>query len=389
MVSILAKILGIIGGGQLGLMLAEAANQMPEHVSQVIVLDPTPNCPASEAGAKQITADFKDENAILELAEKCDVITYEIESGNSDVLKKLESKCTINPSPETLKIIQDKLRQKEFLSQNGISVAEFSEINTLDELKKSIENFGLPVLLKVRKDAYDGRGNYKITSTDQIDKAYKSFDSKELMVEKYIDFKMEVSVIAGRNTNAEITTFPIVENVHEENILRMTIAPARVSDIVRKKAELIAHKTMEVLKGAGIFGIEMFVTNNDEILINEIAPRVHNSGHHTLQSSKTTQFEQHLRAILGLKLGSTELIHQTIMYNILGPSNFNGKYILDFQGYAANDDVFLKMYGKKISKPKRKLGHFNVVDIDNSKNIEKLILRVNKIKDSISFQNLA
>ena len=146
---------------------------------------------------------------------------------------------------------------------------------------------------------------------------------------------------------------------------------------------------MEVLKGAGIFGIEMFVTNNDEILINEIAPRVHNSGHHTLQSSKTTQFEQHLRAILGLKLGSTELIHQTIMYNILGPSNFNGKYILDFQGYAANDDVFLKMYGKKISKPKRKLGHFNVVDIDNSKNIEKLILRVNEIKDSISFQNLA
>ena len=389
MVSILAKILGIIGGGQLGLMLAEAANQMPEHVSQVIVLDPTPNCPASVAGAKQITADFKDENAILELAEKCDVITYEIESGNSDLLKKLESKCTINPSPETLKIIQDKLQQKEFLSQNGISVAEFSEINTLDELKKSIENFGLPVLLKVRKDAYDGRGNYKITSTDQIDKAYKSFDSKELMVEKYIDFKMEVSVIAGRNTNAEITTFPIVENVHEENILRMTIAPARVSDIVRKKAELIAHKTMEVLKGAGIFGIEMFVTNNDEILINEIAPRVHNSGHHTLQSSKTTQFEQHLRAILGLKLGSTELIHQTIMYNILGPSNFNGKYILDFQGYAANDDVFLKMYGKKISKPKRKLGHFNVVDIDNSKNIEKLILRVNEIKDSISFQNLA
>jgi len=385
----LTKILGVIGGGQLGLMLAEAANQMPEYVSQVIVLDPTPNCPASQAGAKQITADFKDENAILELAERCDVITYEIESGNSDVLKKLESKCTINPSPETLKIIQDKLQQKKFLSQNGISVAEFSEINTLDELKKSIENFGLPVLLKVRKDAYDGRGNYKITSTDQIDNAYKSFDNKELMVEKYIDFKMEVSVIAGRNTNAEIITFPIVENVHEENILRMTIAPARVSDIVRKKAESIAHKTMEVLKGAGIFGIEMFVTNNDEILINEIAPRVHNSGHHTLQSSKTSQFEQHLRAILGLKLGSTELIHQTIMYNILGPSDFNGKYILDFQGYDASDDVFLKMYGKEISKPKRKLGHFNVVDIDNSKNIEKLILRVNEIKDSISFQNLA
>jgi 5-(carboxyamino)imidazole ribonucleotide synthase len=382
----LAKILGIIGGGQLGLMLTEAAKTMPEYISEIIVLDPTQNCPASKAGARQIIGDFKDENAISKLAESCDIITYEIESGNSDVLKKLENKCVINPSPETLKIIQDKLRQKEFLSKHQIAVAEFHEINTLNDLKKSIEYFGLPVLLKVRKDAYDGRGNYKITSSDEIETAYASFDNKELMVEKYIDFKMEVSVIAGRNTNAEIITFPIVENIHEENILRMTIAPARVSDTVRKRAESIAHKTMEVLKGAGIFGIEMFVTDNDEILINEIAPRVHNSGHHTLQSSKTSQFEQHLRAIFGLKLGSTELIHRTIMYNILGPSDFHGKY----KPITINaNDVFLKMYGKEISKPKRKLGHFNVVDIDNSKDIEKLISRVNEIKDSVSFENLA
>jgi len=382
----LAKILGIIGGGQLGLMLTEAAKTMPEYISDIIVLDPTQNCPASKAGAKQIIGDFKDENAISKLAESCDIITYEIESGNSDVLKKLENKCVINPSPETLKIIQDKLRQKEFLSKHQIAVAEFHEINTLNDLKKSIEYFGLPVLLKVRKDAYDGRGNYKITSSDEIEIAYASFDNKELMVEKYIDFKMEVSVIAGRNTNAEIITFPIVENIHEENILRMTIAPARVSDTVRKKAESIAHKTMEVLKGAGIFGIEMFVTNNDEILINEIAPRVHNSGHHTLQSSKTSQFEQHLRAILGLKLGGTELVHRTVMYNILGPSDFHGKY----KPITINaNDVFLKMYGKEISKPKRKLGHFNVVDTDNSKDIEKLISRVNEIKDSVSFENLA
>jgi len=382
----LAKILGIIGGGQLGLMLTEAAKTMPEYISDIIVLDPTQNCPASKAGAKQIIGDFKDENAISKLAESCDIITYEIESGNSDVLKKLENKCVINPSPETLKIIQDKLRQKEFLSKHQIAVAEFHEINTLNDLKKSIEYFGLPVLLKVRKDAYDGRGNYKITSSDEIETAYASFDNKELMVEKYIDFKMEVSVIAGRNTNAEIITFPIVENIHEENILRMTIAPARVSDTVRKRAESIAHKTMEVLKGAGIFGIEMFVTDNDEILINEIAPRVHNSGHHTLQSSKTSQFEQHLRAILGLKLGGTELVHRTVMYNILGPSDFHGKY----KPITINaNDVFLKMYGKEISKPKRKLGHFNVVDTDNSKDIEKLISRVNEIKDSVSFENLA
>jgi len=380
----LAKILGVIGGGQLGLMLTEAANQMPEYISQVVVLDPTPNCPASQAGAKQIIADFKDENAILDLAEKSDIITYEIESGNSDVLKKLENKTIINPSPDTLKIIQDKLEQKKFLLKNKIPIAEFAEINNLNELKKIITDFGLPVLLKVRKDAYDGRGNYKISSIDEISKAYSSFTNKPLMVEKFVDFKMEVSVIASRNTNGEILTYPVVENIHEENILRMTIAPARVSDIVRNKAESIAHNTMEVLKGAGVFGIEMFVTNNDEVLINEIAPRVHNSGHHTLQSSKTSQFEQHLRAILGLKLGSTELIHHTVMYNILGPANFHGKY----KPIIINaDDVFLKMYGKEISKTKRKLGHFNVVDIDDSKNTEKLLDRVNEIKNSISFQN--
>ena len=380
----MAKILGVIGGGQLGLMLTEAANQMPEYISQVVVLDPTPNCPASQAGAKQIIADFKDENAILDLAEKSDIITYEIESGNSDVLKKLENKTVINPSPDTLKIIQDKLEQKKFLLKNKIPIAEFAEINNLNELKKIITDFGLPVLLKVRKDAYDGRGNYKISSIDEISKAYSSFTNKPLMVEKFVDFKMEVAVIASRNTNGEILTYPVVENIHEENILRMTIAPARVSDIVRNKAESIAHNTMEVLKGAGVFGIEMFVTNNDEVLINEIAPRVHNSGHHTLQSSKTSQFEQHLRAILGLKLGSTELIHHTVMYNILGPANFHGKY----KPIIINaDDVFLKMYGKEISKTKRKLGHFNVVDIDDSKNTEKLLDRVNEIKNSISFQN--
>jgi len=380
----LAKILGVIGGGQLGLMLTEAANQMPEYISQVVVLDPTPNCPASQAGAEQIIADFKEENAILELAEKSDIITYEIESGNSDVLKKLENKSIINPSPDTLKIIQDKLEQKKFLLKNKIPIAEFAEVNNLDELKKIIKDFGLPSLLKVRKDAYDGRGNYKISSIDEISKAYMSFSNKPLMLEKFVDFKMEISVIASRNTNGEIATYPVVENIHEENILRMTIAPARVPDIVRNRAESIAHKTMEVLKGAGVFGIEMFVTNNDEVLINEIAPRVHNSGHHTLQSSKTSQFEQHLRAILGLELGSTELIHHTVMYNVLGPSNFHGKYkpiMID-----AND-VFLKMYGKEISKPKRKLGHFNVVDTDDSKNTEKLIARVNEIKNSISFQN--
>ena len=375
----MGKILGIIGGGQLGMMLTEAAKNMPLDISKVIVLDPTKNCPAAKVGAEQIVADFKDESSIRELADRCDIITYEIESGDSIVLKKLESKCQINPSPETLSIIQDKLSQKKFLKENNIPVGKFSEITLRSELEAKIEEFGLPILLKTRRDAYDGRGNFKITSVEQISDALNLFEGRSLMVEEFVDFKMEVSVIAVRNTVGEIKTYPVVENIHEDNILKMTIAPARINTDISKNAEEIAHKTMEVLHGAGVFGIEMFVTQDDQILINEIAPRVHNSGHHTLQSSKTSQFEQHLRAILGLNLGSTELLHPAIMYNILGPKNFKGVYkipTIDF------DNAFLKMYGKLESKPKRKIGHVNLVDQDEI-GIEKLLVNMGKLQENI------
>ncbi len=375
----MAKILGIIGGGQLGMMLTEAAKKMSEHISDVIVLDPTENCPAAKVGATQIVADFKDENAIQELATKSDILTYEIESGNTVILKKLENQCEINPSPHTLQIIQDKFTQKSFLSENNIPVAEFIEIESLSDLQNKIKNFGFPALLKARRDAYDGRGNYKINSESEISKAFEFIGNRAIFLEKFVDFKMEVSVIAARNTRGEISAYPIVENIHEENILRMTIAPARVSFAISEKAKQIATKTMEVLKGAGVFGIEMFVTKNDDILINEIAPRVHNSGHHTLESSKTSQFEQHLRAILGLELGDTTILHPTIMYNILGPRGFQGKYMpvkID------EENVFLKMYGKEESKPKRKLGHFNVVSTE-SQSIPQLLERINNLKNQI------
>ena len=375
----MSKILGIIGGGQLGMMLTEAAKNMPLDISKIIVLDPTENCPASKVGAEQIIADFKDESSIRELAERSDIITYEIESGNSTVLKKLEPTCQINPSPETLEIIQDKLTQKKFLNQNNIPVAKFSEISSISDLETKISELGLPVLLKVRKDAYDGRGNFKIDSTDQILTGMNLFEGKPLMVEEFVDFKMEVSVIAARNTNGQIQTYPVVENIHEDNILKMTIAPARINTEISKNAQDIAHKTMEVLHGAGVFGIEMFVTNSNKVLINEIAPRVHNSGHHTLQSSKTSQFEQHLRAILGLNLGSTELLHPTIMYNILGPKNFKGVYKAPTIN---SNNAFLKMYGKLESKPKRKIGHVNLIDQDNI-GIEELLVSMNKLKESI------
>ena len=377
------KRLGIIGGGQLGMMITEAAQNLNDEISEITVLDPTENCPAAQAGAKQIIGDFKDKDAIVKLAEQSDIITYEIESGNTDVLSKL--KAVIEPSPSTLSIIQDKLSQKKFLSKNGLPVSQFYEIVSLDDLHEKINELGLPVLLKARRDAYDGRGNFKITSPDEVEKAYRHFDGKSLMVEKFVNFKMEVSVIAIRNTKGEIATYPMVENIHEDNILKITIAPARVSDDVIRNAGEIAKKTMQVLNGAGVFGIEMFIDQNNKILINEIAPRVHNSGHHTLQSCKTSQFEQHLRAILGLDLGSTELVHKTVMYNILGPDGFEGKYK---PVQLKKDGVYLKMYGKNISKPYRKLGHFNVVDMNDSKNTSELIGIADEIKNIVSIVSL-
>ena len=380
----MAKVLGIIGGGQLGMMIAEAAQNLPDEISKIIVLDPTENCPAAQLGAQQIVADFKNKEAIVELSQKSDIITYEIESGDSDVLKSVENNAEINPSPETLKIIQDKFLQKTFLKENQIPVADFIEINNIEDVKSGLKLFGFPALLKARRDAYDGRGNFKINSEDEIQKAFDYFKGQKLLLEKFIPFKMEVSVIASRNTKGQIKTYPLVENIHEENILRETIAPARVSDEIIKKAESIANSTMTVLKGAGVFGIEMFVTQENQIIINEIAPRVHNSGHHTLQSSETSQFEQHLRAILGLELGSTKLLHPTIMYNILGSKSFEGKYLpLEL----TEPNVFLKMYGKEISKPSRKLGHFNLVAKENE-TIDQLLEKLETLKEKVTTQPL-
>ncbi len=379
----MTKILGIIGGGQLGMMLTEAAKKMSEYISDVIVLDPTKNCPAAKVGARQIVADFKDKNAIVELSLQSDIITYEIESGNSEVLESISSGVTINPAPATLRIIQDKYLQKKFLRENNLPVPDFVEIGSLDDAIKNIKSFGYPVMLKARRDAYDGRGNFKIENLGEVKQAFEQFNGRPLMLEKVVDFQMEVSVIAARNTKGQIVTYPVVENIHEDNILKITIAPARVNKKISEEAESIAKKTMEVLHGAGVFGIEMFVTKDDKVLINEIAPRVHNSGHHTLQSSLTSQFEQHLRAILGLDLGKTDLLHHTVMCNILGPKGFQGKYktiTID-----QNVGVYLKMYQKDEVKPQRKMGHFNIVDINDTKDIQMLLRKAEEIKSLIKF----
>ena len=379
----MTQVLGIIGGGQLGMMLTESAKKMSEYISDVIVLDPTENCPASKAGAKQIVAEFSDKNAIVELSLQSDVITYEIESGNADVLQSIKNTIPINPSPETLRVIQDKYLQKKFLKENNIPVTDFASVTSVSDIEEKILSFGYPVMLKLRRDAYDGRGNFLITSQEQVKEGFARFEGKLIMLEKNVKFQKEISVIAARNTHGEIVTYPPVENIHEENILRMSIAPARISKKASQEAEQIAKKVMEVFQGAGIFGIEMFVTNDDRVLINEIAPRVHNSGHHTLQSSSTSQFEQHLRAILGLKLGKTDLLHHTVMCNILGPKNLKG----NCKGVRMQqrEGVYLKWYQKDEIKPLRKMGHFNVVDLHDTHNTEQLISMANEIRDSMEF----
>ncbi|MDI1495785.1 MAG: N5-carboxyaminoimidazole ribonucleotide synthase [Cenarchaeum symbiont of Oopsacas minuta] len=373
----MAIVLGIIGGGQLGMMLAEAAKKMPDNISEVVVLDPTLGCPAAQIGVSQIVANFDNYKAIKELAKRSDIITYEIESGNADALESVSNIVQVSPSPDTLRTLQDKYIQKQFLHKHDIPVGKFSVINSIDDVYTKAREFGFPVLLKARYGAYDGRGNYLVDSESCIEKAYEYFSGKPVYMERHIDFDLEVSVIAARNTKGEIKTYPLVENIHKDGILCTTVAPARTDSQVAQNAEQISHMVMENLKGAGVFGIEMFVTSDRKVLINEIAPRVHNSGHHTLQSSATTQFEQHLRAILGLKLGSTILLHRTVMQNILGPKSFSGAYTCDD---IIGDGVYLKMYNKSESRPLRKLGHLNVVETSTN---EDLISRVMSINISI------
>ncbi len=371
----MSKIVGIIGGGQLGMMLTEAALDMPD-ISRVIVLDPTDNCPASQAGADQIKADFKDRDAIRLLAKKSDVITYEIESGDSAVLESLRNTVEISPSPKSLGIIQDKLSQKEFLSAHDISVPDFLSVASPEDLQDGLDKFGYPAVLKARTGGYDGRGNYTILDKKDIPLALEYFGNVPLMLERFVPYVMEISVVVARSTTGQTACYAPAENIHDSGILHQSIYPARVNPDIAQEAERVALRTIQVLEGAGVFGIEMFVLEG-RVMINEIAPRVHNSGHHTLQSCHTTQFQQHLRAILGMELGSTRSRGPAIMYNILGPPGYTGSYN---PPKINHPQVHLKMYGKRTSKPRRKLGHLNILG-NTDQTIDDITGILESIKD--------
>jgi 5-(carboxyamino)imidazole ribonucleotide synthase len=349
--------IGIIGGGQLGRMLTLAAQPLG---FQVLVINPTPNGPATQVGAAEIVADLYDPNALRELAERSDFVTIEIEHLDADSLEQLlELGKPINPAPKTIRLIQDKLAQKEFLEKAGVPVAPFAGVTTIEEAEQQLEKFGGKMLLKTRHGAYDGRGNMVVSSSDEIHEAFDKFNGAQLYAEQFIPFVKELAVMVARSIDGTVAVYPVVETIHERNICIEVLAPAPVDPEIQQTATDLAHRVANLLEGAGMFGIEMFLGTNGEILINEIAPRVHNSGHYTMDASRTSQFEQHIRAISGLPLGSTELLAPAaVMINILGEQDAPTK----IEGLAAAlniPEVSVHLYGKSPTKVDRKMGHIN------------------------------
>lgn len=351
--------IGIVGGGQLGKMLAISAKKMG---FTVFVSDPTPQSPAGQVSDRQLVGGYKDEKTTKELALISDVLTVDAEFVNENVLQKIANKGKpVHPAPWTIAIIKDKLRQKKFLKVNKIPTADFLEVNSENDIEWAIDKFGLPILLKAREDAYDGKGNFVIRNKINIKEGLKKLEGRNLYVEKFVPFKKELAIMVAKSSKGEIKAYPVVETIHINNVCDTVIVPARVSSLVKKRAKDIAEKTVKKLKGAGVFGIEMFLTKEGKVLVNEIAPRVHNSGHYTIESCITSQFEQHIRAITGLPLGETSMtVKATVMKNILGTKNGDG-FPKKFDKALKIPGVSIHIYGKKESRPGRKMGHITVV----------------------------
>ncbi len=364
--------IGIIGGGQLGRMLAFEAKKMGFHVT---VIDPTHQSPAAQVVDEQIVAEYSDAEATKKLAENCDYLTVEIEHINTDTLQDLEKKgVKINPSPKTIALIKNKFAQKEFLKKHNIPTSEFKEVNTENDIENVSKKFGYPLILKAKYGAFDGRGNALVKNKKEIKKAFQKLKGRDLYVEKFVKFKKELAVVVARSTKGKVVPYQVVETVHKNNICHIVKAPAPVDKNIQKKALSLALQVMKHLGGSGVFGIEMFLTNDNKILINEIAPRVHNSGHYTIEACVTSQFEQHIRAITGLPLGSTEMLTPAaVMINILGERSGD----VDVRGMEKVlklPNTFVHIYGKTETKAERKMGHITVIGTSYLEVYKKAIL---------------
>jgi len=381
MIRPLEKRIGIIGGGQLGKMMILEAKRLGCYV---VTLDPDPNCAAHSISDEHIVASLHDSKAINELSKLVDVITYEIENINAETLCELED-CgfAVYPSAKSLKIIQDKLIQKKALYDSGIRVPDFEKIADLEGLKTYAQKNGYPIMLKSRKGGYDGKGVYAIMNEQDLSAGFETLQGniRPLMVEEFVDFEMEFSVIATRGIDGEKAVYPVSINVHTNNICDTTVVPSGLPVTVQNKIRTVAEQVMDVFSGVGTFGIEMYLEKNGEVSVNEVAPRPHNSGHYTIEGCRVNQFENHIRAIIGLPLGETTLLHNAvIMRNLLGQEN--GKtVVLGLEDAYKLPGVNVHNYGKPESRKGRKMGHYTVTanSIEQAWEIDKQASQIIKI----------
>ncbi len=370
--------LGILGGGQLGRMLIQACTNFDLHSS---VLDKDVNAPCSLLASSFKPGDITDFDTVYAFGKTVDMLTIEIENVNVGALKKLEEEgLTVYPQPAIIDIIKDKRRQKMFYREHGIPTADFVLVDNREAIKQHMDF--LPAFNKLGTGGYDGGGVQRIRSAEDIE---KGFDAPGLL-ETLVDFACEISVIAARNSKGEVSVFPAVECVFhpEHNLVDYLFAPSEVSPEIEEKAEKIARQVIESFGLVGLLAVEMFVTRDGEVLVNEVAPRPHNSGHQTINANIISQYEQHLRAILGLPLGATDIILPSAMVNLLGEAGYTGPAKYEgLDDLLAIEGASIFLYGKKETRPQRKMGHVTIVD-ENADALKRKVEEVKKVIKVIS-----
>jgi len=352
--------IGIIGGGQLGRMLAIAARQMDY---KTVVLDPDSNCPAGQVADRVIRSDYSDLKASSELAALADVVTYEFENVDADSVSSAEKHKPVRPSSSVLRTTQNRLHEKKALLQAGIPVANFRKVDSLRDLEDAASVLGYPMVLKTATEGYDGKGQSIIDGERDLAISYDQLSARnvDLIVEQFVSFKAEVSTICARTIDGMTATFDPAENIHRNHILDTSIVPARIDESMTDKARIIATDIAEKLDVIGLIAVEMFVTQENDILVNELAPRPHNSGHYTMDGCDTSQFEQLVRILAGMPITLPKLHSPTVMVNLLGEIWEDTDGNPDWQRALELPGVSLHLYGKSAARVGRKMGHINVV----------------------------
>ena len=345
--------IGIMGGGQLGRMMAMEAHRMGYRVG---VMDPQENCPAAQVADFHLQSDFRRKQDILDFSQQVDVITIETELIPSNLLGEIDALQMAYPTSEHLAVFQDRLKQRQLLRSQGIPQTAFGGITTLSELRSVGEQVGFPGILKTSRSGYDGKGQIRVENTDSLSEAWKAMKEVPSVLESLVPLHKELSVILARGRSGEIQVFPVAENVHRNNILHATKVPADVPAHIQEQAVGIASTLAETLNYRGILAIEFFLLADETLLVNEVAPRPHNTGHFSFGGCITSQFEQHVRAICGLPLGVPSLLKPTVMINLLGNLWENGSPPWD--RLLSHPNVQLHLYGKETPRPNRKMGHF-------------------------------